>query len=113
MIARSTMATAKTKTKPTKAPPSATGKGRPPEAEVEGRRKKSKLTQVGDDAKRDAMRKALLAELKRQDWNLTHTATALDLMTPSAVIRAIHDLGLDDEYEGAKADGKVAPGRPT
>jgi transcriptional regulator with GAF, ATPase, and Fis domain len=107
------MATTKSRAATTKAPRSASKAGQPADPATEGRRKKSKLTQVGDEAKRDAMRKALLVELKRQNWNLTHTATALELMTPSAVIRAIHELGLDDEYEGARAEGKVAPGRPT
>ncbi len=94
-----------TKTAPKKTPPAA-------DSGAEGR-KKSKLTQIGDDAKKAVMRKALLAELRRQGWNLTRTAEALDILTASAVIRAIKDLGLDDEYEAARRRGDVAPGRPT
>lgn len=102
-----TMATAKG-AKAAGAKPRAGAKAPEPEG-----RKKSKLTQMGDDAKREAMRKGLLAELKRQDWNLSRTADALDMVNASNVIRAIHDLDLDAEYEKAKDAGKVQPGRPT
>ncbi len=69
-------------------------------------RKKSKLTLIGEEAQR----KALLATLKERDWNLSATAEALDLGGSGNVIRAIHALGLDEEYEKARAQGKITPG---
>lgn len=70
---------------------------------------KPSLAEVG----REAQRKALLAELKLQNWNLTATARELGLTGPSNVIRAMKNLGLADEYEAAKARGDISPGRPT
>ena len=67
------------------------------------------LTEIG----RDAQRAALLEELERQGWNLSRTAAALGLTGPSNVTRALKTLGLEDEYEAAKARGDIAPGRPT
>ena len=55
----------------------------------------------------EAMRKALLAELRRSDWNLTSTATALGMTSAANVLRAIRRLGLVTEYDAAKADGKI------
>lgn len=91
----------------------ASPKPKPPakSPEPEGRRK-SKLTQIGDEAKKGAMRDALLAELKRQQWNLTRAAEALEMAGPSAVITALRDLDLGDEYEAARSRGDIAPGRP-
>jgi transcriptional regulator with GAF, ATPase, and Fis domain len=68
-------------------------------APVKEGRKKSKLTQVGDEAKREAEAKLLLATLRANDWNLSATARVLDLGAASSVIRAIRACGLDAEYE--------------
>lgn len=73
------------------------------------RRKKSKLTLAGEAAQRGV----LLAELKAQGWNLTHVAEALEMGNASTVLRSIKLLGLDEEYEAAKAAGKVRAGRPS
>lgn len=83
-------APAKAPTKPTEAPAST-------------------LAEIG----REAQRKALLAELERQDWNLTATARALGLVNASNVKRSLLTLGLENEYEAAKDAGKINPGRPT
>lgn len=74
-------------------------------------RKKSKLTQIGDAAKRAAMREALLAELDRQGWNLTKTAAALEMAGSSAVSIALAEFAAD-EYEKAREDGRISMGRP-
>ena len=59
-----------------------------------------------------AQREALLGALTANAWNLTSTATALGLHGPSAVIRYIHSLGLDDQYAAARESGAVKQGRP-
>lgn len=71
--------------------------------EAEGR-KKSKLTQVGDDAKLKAMRALLLEELVLHRWNLTATAESLEMGQPSAVLRAIREVGLEAHYEKARGE---------
>ena len=88
-----------------------TPRGKVP-AKVEGR-KKSILTQVGDEAAREAKRTVLLAKLQECGWNLTRTGEALELGAASAVINAIRALGLEAEYEAARKRGDVAPGRPS
>lgn len=85
-----TMATPK-KTKP---------KGRP----------RSVLTETGDRAARDAKRTLLLATLQTNEWNLTAAARALRMTGAPDVIRAIKDLGLENEYEAARKRGDVSPG---
>lgn len=76
-------------------------------------RKLSALTEIGERAKYAAMREALLTELRRHDWNLTHTAEALRMGTTAAPVwKAIRELDLSAEYEKAKARGKAQPGRP-
>lgn len=67
-------------------------------AKAEGR-KKSKLTAHGDEAKWSAEREYLHHTLKVMDWNLTHTATELEMGDPSAVLRAIDKYDLRGEYE--------------
>jgi len=42
-------------------------------------RRKSKLVQIGEEA----MRRALLEALVNAEWNLTHTATALEMTSAS------------------------------
>lgn len=90
---RSEMATTKSKATAPKAP----------------QRTRSKLARIGDEA----MRRALLAELRRQSWNLTATATAMELAGPSNVLHAVKRLGLTAEYDAAKAAGKISPGNRT
>lgn len=70
-------------------------------------RRKSKLTQIGEEAQRAA----LLKELKRHDWVLKDVAEAMDLNGTPNLLRAIKQLGLTEEYEAAKADGKITAGR--
>ena len=93
MVSRSTKPAAK---KPAKKP--------------EGR-KKSKLVQIGDAAKAEAMRKALLDALKQHEWNLSRTARELEMNNASAVIRALKELA-PGEYERARERGDVAFGAP-
>ena len=69
-------------------------------------RRKSKLTLAAEAAQRGM----LLQALKDGGWNLTVCAEALDLSSPSDVLRAIKGLGLTDEYEAAKERGDVSPG---
>lgn len=69
--------------------------------ESEGR-KKSLLSRHGDEAKHAAERALLLKTLRRNAWNLTHTARDLEMPGPSQVLRAIKDLGLSDDYDEAK-----------
>jgi len=77
-------------------------------------RKRSIFTRVGDEAKADAQRKLLLATLKAHDWNLRATGEALEMGTGAgatvAVGRALQELA-PEEYEEAKADGRIASGR--
>jgi len=93
------MATAKSK-----APTKRTAKA----AETEPRTR-SLLVEAGDAA----MRKLLLATLRRNAWNLTGTATELRMTGPSNVLHSIKRLGLSAEYDAAKAAGKVSPGNRT
>lgn len=99
-----TMATAK-KTpamKPSTPKPSAS---RVAARHMEGR-KKSLLSRAGDEAKAAAERALLLRTLKAKSWNLTHTAEALEMGNPSAVLRAIDTLGLRPEYDAARGDSR-------
>jgi len=72
------------------------------------RRKVSTLAQVGDDAKRAAMRSLLLSTLKAQGWNLTATAKALGMSGPPDVIRAASSLGLKAHLTTARKRGAVS-----
>lgn len=76
-------------------------------------RKTSRLTQVAEDAARAAKRALLAETLLAQSWNLSATARELGLSSPSDVIRAIRDVGLESEYEKARESGLVKAGRPT
>lgn len=80
---------------------------RKPAAATEGR-KKSLLTQAGDEAKRAAERALLLKTLRAHDWNLTHTAAALRMGAPTAVLTAIDRYGLRADYEKARASKKAS-----
>jgi transcriptional regulator with GAF, ATPase, and Fis domain len=80
----------------TKKPRSATAKPTTP-------RKKSKLTAAGDRAKWETERALLLETLDAHGWNLTHTAEALAMGHPSAVLRALKHYDLRDAYEKHRA----------
>ena len=69
-------------------------------------RKKSLLTEIGEEA----MRKALLDTLVAQDWHLSKAAEVLGLGGPANVIRAIKALGLEEQYESAKKRGLIKRG---
>jgi transcriptional regulator with GAF, ATPase, and Fis domain len=75
-------------------------------------RRRSLFAEIGRQAAQEAQRKLLAATLVAKGWNLTHTAEALGLSTPSEVIRAIKALDLTAEYEAAKGKGLVVQGRP-
>lgn len=62
-------------------------------------RKKSKLTQAGDAAKWETERALLLKTLKAKGWNLTHTATELEMGSPTAVLHALDRYDLRGDYE--------------
>lgn len=62
-------------------------------------RRKSKLVQIGEEA----MRRALLEALVTADWNLTHTAQALEMTSASHVLRSIRQLGLLEQYKSERA----------
>ncbi len=88
-------------------------------AEPEGRKKPapgakevprvSVLSEVGDEARRKAVREALLKALRATDWNLTAAGESLR-MDRQNVIRALKEFA-PDEYAKAKADGRVVPGK--
>lgn len=59
------------------------------------------LAEIGREAQHEAQRKALLASLKRCDWNMTAAAKELGLVNSSNVLRAIRTLGLEAEYDAA------------
>lgn len=61
-------------------------------------RKKSKLVRIGEEA----MRRALLEALVASEWNLTHTAEALEMTSASSVLRSIRQLGLLDKYKNER-----------
>lgn len=69
------------------------------------------FAEVGRAAAKAAQRETLLEALKANGWNLTATAEALGMGSlPSSVIRSIKTLGLEEEYEKARASGKISPG---
>jgi hypothetical protein len=69
------------------------------------------LTILGDLISKHFRAKILLDQLKATNWNLAHTAERLRLGYGTAnVLRTIHDLGLTEEYEKAKAAGKIKRG---
>lgn len=83
--------------------------GQPPDFEIvlpEG----AGFADVGREASRAAQRAALLAALAARSWNLSAVARELKITDTSAVIRALKSLA-PDEYEAAKKDGRIAPGR--
>lgn len=91
-MARRRMATSKTK----ETAPKATRTAKAPNA----------LTEAADDAQR----KLLRAALKRSRWNLAHAAAELRLSGSPALIQYLKRLGMGDEYEAAKADGRIRAG---
>lgn len=79
---------------------------KPAKAKEPEPRRKSKLTQIGEEAQRAALLKALV----RADWVLKDVAESMELTGTANVLRAIKQLGLDAEYRAAKAAGKITPG---
>lgn len=72
-------------------------------------RKRSVLSQAGDDAKAAAERVLLLSTLEANGWSLTATASSLRMGPATAVSRALRELA-PAEYEAAKADGRISQG---
>lgn len=70
-------------------------------------RRRSVLSDVGEDARREAQRARLLAELKAHGWNLTATGEALNMHRVS-VQRALKELD-PAEYDRAVSDGRINP----
>lgn len=103
MLGSSTMTAPK---KTTAKKPSTKASARAPSRRPKPERTRSRLVEIGDDA----MRKALLAELRRADWNLSAVSDALNLSGAGNVLRAIRRLDLVDEYDAAKSAGKIRPG---
>lgn len=98
------LATMPVSKKPTRARP-APRKSSEPEG-----RKKSRLSEIGDEA----MRRALLEVLVGNDWSLTRASDALRMGGSANVLRAIRQLGLTGAYEDARARLNIRPGpRPT
>lgn len=97
------MATTKKNTRPR-------GKAPTPKPTRADGRPKSKLTLAGEEGALRAKRELLLSTLAANSWNLSATARDLDMLTAGAVIRALNELA-PDEYERAKQDGRVAPGK--
>lgn len=105
-----TMPTPKKPARPARKKSATATQGRRAQGTETGGRRKSALTRIGDEAKRDAMRKALLKSLRENDWNLTVTAEAMEMASNVSVIQALQDLA-PEEYEAAKADGRISPGK--
>ncbi len=90
----------------------ATGKPKKPavkQTRADGR-VKSKLTIAAEEAALAAKRGLLLSTLNANNWNFARTAEALDLPGTPGVIRALKE-SAPDEYERARKDGRVAPGK--
>lgn len=68
-------------------------------------RKKSLLTEIGEEA----MRRALLESLVKNDWSPSAVADALRMNGSANVLRAIKQLGLTEEYDKARLGMK--PGK--
>ncbi len=66
------------------------------------------FAEVGREAAREAQRKVLLEALDAHAWNMTVTAEALGMGTGANVTRAVKQLA-PEEYEAAKADGRISP----
>lgn len=81
----------------------------PAPARADGR-VKSKLTLAAEEGARAAKRDLLLRTLVANGWNFAATARALDLAGTPSVIRALTEVA-PDEYDRAKHDGRVAPGK--
>lgn len=60
------------------------------------------LAEIGKEAAREAQRVALLAALKKHDWNLAAAGVELSVVGSANVLRSIRTLGLMDEYKAAK-----------
>jgi len=68
----------------------------------------STLAIIGNLVSKGIRRRVLLQELQATGWNLCHASERLRLGRGTGnILRAIGDLGLSDEYERVKAEGKV------
>ena len=72
-------------------------------------RGRSLYAEEGERGRREAQRKLLFKTLKEHAWNMTATAEALGMAGSPAVIKAIKDVGLSEEYEAAKERGDISP----
>lgn len=70
-------------------------------------RRRSRLVQIGEAA----MRAELLAALEAHNWNLAAAGRSVGLAGASSVLRMIPKLNLAAEYNAAKRDGRVTPGK--
>lgn len=69
------------------------------------------FAETGRSAAKAAQRELLLSALGRCGWNLTAAAEQLSMGANSSVIRALKELA-PEEYEMARASGRIAPGKP-
>ena len=76
--------------------------------EPKTRKRRSKLSEAGDAARRAAMRSLLIEALTACAWNLSATATRLGMSSAADVLRAVTDLELTDLLELARSQGKVS-----
>jgi transcriptional regulator with GAF, ATPase, and Fis domain len=95
-----TMATTRKPTKTTTKPSARPSTRRKPPAKT--------FAEVGREAAREAQRKVLLEALAAHAWNMTVTAESLGMGTGANVTRALKQLA-PEEYEAAKADGRISP----
>jgi hypothetical protein len=71
------------------------------------------VTAMGSLVSAALRRELLLAALELNEWNLARTADFIGAGSSAApVLRMIRDLGLTEEYEKARAGGRIKPGRP-
>lgn len=70
------------------------------------------LSAIGNLVSIAMRRSLLLAELEKNDWNLTRTSEVFRLGSSGNVLRLIRDLGLSDAYAEARQRGKAPKGRP-
>lgn len=71
------------------------------------KRKRSKLTEAGDEGARLAKRIALLSTCRACGWVLTKVAVELELASAADVIRALKELA-PDEYAEAQQSERVS-----
>lgn len=72
-------------------------------------RPKSLYAQTGENGRKSAQKKLLLATLRANKWNMTVVAEQLGMAGTPAVIKAIRDVGIYEEYHQAKTSGRISP----